>query len=339
MIKSFHAFNEGKNTNQNSVTPENFSEIVDKLAIFIMTNPDEQLKKGFAFTKEHFKDYDTDQFTKDLIDSFFENITAKINKLNPSFWEFTDKGYSGRKTVGKFYAATKGMKLTEISKLIKKELSIEFPDFKFSIKTRNYSSINVTIEDVPYNPYSPEMDEVLKTNGKTYPSHDKYYTEQFKADRKKIEKIVQQYNMDDSDGQTDYFHNRYYGFVSLDDFAIKAKYYPNNEEVLRIQKMSDEWEERAAKRKEEADLNKGKYPKGSKVIYVTSPFNKTFLPEAEYEAVVVKCPNGRGRFTGYDINITLDKVIRKGVIVELKKPYVQTLKNVSENYLKPFEKM
>lgn len=338
MIKTFTQFNENRFSNENVVTRDNFEEVKEKIAIFLVSYPNELLKKGFEFTKANIADYEEDQFVKDLIDSFFDNLNQQINKKNPSFWEFNDKGYTGYKTVGKHYAATKDLRPVEIAKLIRKELAIEFPDYKFSITTRNYKSITVKIEDTPFNPYSSEMDAALKADdsSKVY-SIREMYNENYIKDREKMNKIIQQYNMDDSDGQIDYFNTRYYGYVTLDDFKIKEKYYPNNSEVLRIKKIQAEIDAASAKEKEESAMRRGKFKKGTEVIYITEPKNVNFLPEKEYKATVVKSPNGRGISSSYDIRITIDKFIRKGETIILKEPRAYVLGNVAEKYLKQIE--
>jgi hypothetical protein len=333
-IKNFNEFL-NENNSENVVNASNVIELKDKLLAVVATEDNEELKKGFEFTIKNIDDYD-DSFIKEMCDIFFNNINAIIKRKFPKFWSFSDKGYSGNMFIGSNYEKTKNMDIKEIAKLIREELDIYFSDWKFSVKISRYSggqSLTVYIKDMPYTPFSEEVDLAYKNNTQ---SRNDLYNQKYLKDYKKIQSIVDQYNMDDSDVQTDYFHSRFYGFVNLDD-SVKAKFYPENSEVKRHEQFDKEWKEMTARKKAKADELKKqfKYKKGDKVIFIYDK-ESSFIPKGEYEAVILKAPNGRGQFPKYDIRFKVDKTKRNGEVKNLDNPIYYTTSLYSDDKLKDF---
>lgn len=337
-MKNIKKFNEFLNeSSEYKIDIYNVLEFKDKLIAIIATLEDdkkENLRKGLDFVLNNLSDYSKDDFVEEICNNFFNDINILISRRFPKFWKSEDKGYSGHKFTGKNYEKTKSLSKTEIAKLIKKELNIEFPDWKFSMSSKN-NSIRIEVIDMPYNPYSEIVDNAFKTNTSYNLNYNQEtYNEQYLKDSSKIKSILEQYNYDDSNAQIDYSNNRYYTSLSLDD-TVKAKYYPENLDVLRSQEWRKDWAEKTAKAKAHADQIKSmfKYKKGEEVIYIYDRENSV-IPIGEYPAVILKAPNGRGMYPHYEIRFTIDKKMLNGELVILKTPQTYTTTLIGDGKLK-----
>lgn len=145
---------------------------------------------------------------------------------------------------GSNYEDTKDLDITEVAKRVKKQLRSEYPGYKWSVRTNRYSggqSLNVEIREVPddLQLYNPEwLSEFIETG--RYPHRVEKYTEEARELLKAVERLVESYNYDGSDLQTDYFNVRFYKSV---EFSRKV------EEGRREAAV-------AAKEEEEATLSK-----------------------------------------------------------------------------------
>lgn len=321
MILSFKQFNESK---EFKIDKNNFNDYSAKILAFISSYK-EDLRSGYNFTVKNIDEYNNDDFVRKMINIFFDKLNSSIVKLDKNFFKDEDTGYSGNKFKGSNYEKTRGMSTSEIAKLIKKELNIEFPDWVFSIKTRHgsmTSAIDVKIEDMPYSPYSEEYIDVLKTKKNMYQYNIEPYNDKFNKDLKKMKGIYNQYNMDDSNSQVDYSNTRYYGDVNLNNYAIEKKflYDVKKEEIDRRDKFEAEWKEKKDKEKQKKEELLKIYPfkKGDKVWYEYEG-NKN-IPKGTYEAIITKGVNGRSVFSSYEIIFYIDKRISNGEIVKLQKP-------------------
>jgi len=308
--------------------------------VFPVISDNEELKRGMKFSLENIKDYDKDDFTQQLIDKFLEDLNVFILKKKPNFFQQFDTGYSGNKFVGSKYSLTKDMDIKEIAKLVKKELDIEFSDWKFSVKIDRFSggqSLRVSIIDMPYTPFSEVVDNAYKSNENPNETRfDSIYNKQYLKDSEKIKSTINQYNMDDSNSQVDYFHTNFYSSVNLDN-SVKAKFYPDNEDVIRSKKWNDEYEERRKKKKEIADSKKGKYKKGEKILFTFDKQTQS-IPNGEYEGVILSSPNGRSLFPSYEIKFFVNKFFDKDKnVVDSEKPRTYTTKVFDEKYIKSIE--
>jgi hypothetical protein len=290
------------------LTVENISEYTDKLRALFATTENTKLLKGLDFTIQHLVEYDSDDFTQEMIDNFLKHANVVASK-DRNFFSKEDKGYSGNKTKGKMYDNVKDLSIKEITDLIRTELKIEFPDFKFSVKS-DRNSIGVSIVDLPYNPYSELYDKYYKkeiTNDQLRDYDNRGYGDisnirhnaRFQKDMKKIKEIRNQYNFDDSDSQTDYFHVNYYGDASLDDYAMKNKFYSeyNEEERKRNEEYDRKREERNRLAREEKEKISGGFKKGDKIIYTYTAPKTGRIPSGEYPGVITKVPNGRSKYS------------------------------------------
>lgn len=305
------------------VTIENYRNVIAKIGISKLP---ETLLKGHQYYSANIDKYGVNSSITETINDYLADLNAYVDKL-PSkkqkeiFEE--DKGYSGNKWEGKNYKNTRDLSTAEISKLIKKELEIEFEDMaKFSVVSDVYSggsSINVTITDLTFIPYTEHFLKHLEA-GKSIAdyneeNHDQYnryakrFNEEFNTLIKKVEHIANQYNFDDSDSQTDYFHVRYYEHVKFDEERYLLKHYPESPEAKRRKQWDDHWTKSKANSKAKADSRKGKFKKGEIVWFKASmhqSWHKFKQSNGMYLAEISKSPNGRALFSSYTIRILED---------------------------------
>lgn len=116
---------------------------------------------------------------------------------------YTPYGWKGAK-----YEEVEDLSLKDIAKIIKKEITSKFPDFKFSVRTEYFSggrAIRVKITSVP-NGF-----KIFKNPGITWQR-----TEQAQKLVEEIEKIANQYRYEDCDAQIDYFDASFWLNVDFD---------------------------------------------------------------------------------------------------------------------------
>ena len=106
-------------------------------------------------------------------------------------------------TIGNKYAEVKDLRVKEIAKLVRKDLK-KFKGCKFSV-TSDIRTINVKLID---------CDEIKKyfyiwegVNQK-----DPRYTDTF---HKEVKSIMNQYNVDNGDSMSDYWHQNFFAFFNL----------------------------------------------------------------------------------------------------------------------------
>ena len=226
-----------------------------------------------------------------------------------------DTYVSPYRSTGSMYVMTRELNNTEVAKLIKKELALSFPNYTFKV-TAPRNSINVRIIDLDYNPFSEARQADLRNDTDTATCESKRYNERYLSDYNKIDEIHGKYNYDDSDSQCDYSSTRYYGSVDLQENALVSRYYPNNVENNRSLAFHAKWGDDAKKRNVAAAQRRTDIKRGDKVK-LTIARNWGYIPAGEYEAIVRRAPNGRGRIDSFTVAISLTKILRKGILVEL----------------------
>jgi len=104
------------------------------------------------------------------------------------------------KTTGSKYEATKDLDITEIAKLVRKDIKnlfSNFPSVKISVRVERYSmgqSLHVKADNTGLVERSTEA-RAVEANMKT---------------------LVNQYNFDDSDHMSDYYHVRFHSNVRVE---------------------------------------------------------------------------------------------------------------------------
>jgi hypothetical protein len=136
--------------------------------------------------------------------------------------------YGGWK--GSKYEKTRHLPIKEIAKLVKAEIHDKYPKIKVSVATKSFSGgreVNVHIKSYPNHflikkVIYPEMEGLPDEKIPSYAWGWKY-TADAQSVVDGIKKILNSYNFDDSDLQTDYFSNSFYGDVEFDWDIRKAE--------------------------------------------------------------------------------------------------------------------
>jgi hypothetical protein len=205
------------------------------------------------------------------------------------------------------------MDIAEIAKLARIEFDAEFPEMKWSVTVERFSggqSISARGTGYPENPYKPEFvalaqKEGLRAANERYQWQEDKYTKKYLKDLSLAKSVLNRYNMDDSDSQSDYFHVRFYEHIKivLDDWDEKL--FPERaQEIEQNRKWNEEYDK---KRKAAADKAKqvkeelNIIPKYAIAIY-TSQWRD--LGQVVLPAVITRSPNARSRgWMTYDLRI------------------------------------
>ncbi len=291
---------------EDGISLANFHDHYSKLLDLVRGN--KNLESGLIFTSENKPDYGKDDFVTATIDSFLKDLNAFIVEKRPQFFQQVDhRGSYGYKWTGTNYDQVKGMSTKDITKLVREELKIRYPDWKFSVRS-DHNSITVEIIDLPFDPYSEEYSALLRTDTENTwrPNQwDSMYNDAFNKERKAIDDILNRYNMDDSDSMTDYHHVNYYASLRMDDHAFKGKWYPQNKEYQRMEQFRADYKAKTDAANALAAERRGKYKRGTNLIY-SFPGSPN-LPAGDYPAVVLTSPNGQGSMSYYKIRFVANK--------------------------------
>ena len=121
-------------------------------------------------------------------------------------------------TVGSKYQQVKNLPLTDIVKLIRKDLK-KFNDCKFSVRKANYTQITIELMSCNnqdrFGWFEGYKDKALRLKNDFI---------------KEIKNITDQYNFDDSDSMSDYFHVNFYVNIIF-DYSITDKFKDNLKEA------------------------------------------------------------------------------------------------------------
>jgi hypothetical protein len=117
-------------------------------------------------------------------------------------------------TVGNKYKEVKNLTVVEIAKLVRKDLK-QFNDCKFSV-TSDRNTITVYLKDSPLNRLEIyDQSQELGWGGKVIAIEKNF--------RNKVKEILDQYNFNNSEIMTDYFHVNFYSHFYLDS-DLENKY-------------------------------------------------------------------------------------------------------------------
>lgn len=137
-----------------------------------------------------------------------------------------------------FQGAKYDSKLTrkEISALIKAEIKETYPQMDISVTSSSFAggwSIDLKIKDFGFNPYTEEWITFQKKHkeynyGTNWSRSMIVYTPKAEKIRQDCDRILNQYNYDDSNPMIDYFSVNYYAHLNIDDGKIFDDYVINN---------------------------------------------------------------------------------------------------------------
>ncbi|GAB3568898.1 hypothetical protein GCM10027578_22320 [Spirosoma luteolum] len=294
-------------------TPNNYASNYKRIAHLAT----DQMKGIHTFLKA-----ETDDFTdwsnvadgadlEDLARTHMAQVDEMIKQVA------TDPGYSGRKFEGAAYKRTRDLDVKEIAKLMREELAIEFPGCKFSVNIDRYSmgqSIDVRILDVDFDPLHPNLKAALAA-GETYQAYinqrsysfgnvreQSEYNDRYQAFYNKVKRIHKQYNMDDSDSQSDYFHVKYYGQVSNLNIGeyLARQADPDYATKQKAKASADREQDRkeAEARKQKRLEQYGDFQKGQLVYWLPHYDDRKgyFKKNEPVLAKIVTAPTGRGTY-------------------------------------------
>ncbi len=113
----------------------------------------------------------------------------------------------------------RSLSIVEIGKLVRKEIKAQYPDIKASVTTDHFTggkSLDIVIKSVPFGIMNPMRVEVLRQN-RVRGEEGAYPLRTDKAEQllKALDDLVNQWNFDGSDMQSDYFNVNFYQHVSF----------------------------------------------------------------------------------------------------------------------------
>jgi hypothetical protein len=124
---------------------------------------------------------------------------------------------------GSAYRATKGLDIAEIAKLARADIKAAIrrgklpKGLKVSVRIERYSggkSMDATIKAAPFQVVNAERVQFEREHPTDWYCRTRecpdLLTEKAKQVEEAVKAILMAYNFDDSDSQTDYFHNRFY---------------------------------------------------------------------------------------------------------------------------------
>ena len=323
----------------------------DYLETFKQVKPDKGLNDAHRyFSKEtnDFTNWENLYSNSAIAESWRKHKKIVAYRLNESKSRSAKSAYSPYYWEGSKYKhiEKKGLGTKEIAELIRIELKIEFPDYKISVRSEFFSggsAINIYISDIDFNPFTEAYTESLnkgvlydefQRNDQVYNQKVEIFNEKYKSLFKRAEAIATQYQFNDNDSQSDYFHTNYYDHVSIETDDWKKKINPNHPEVLRHERFEVESAARKKKQDEIASQRKGKFKKGEVVIYnndnLHNSWHKYAFAQGKYYAVIIKSPNGRARFSSYNIQILKEISEKEFIALEEKyKGYRKSWANMS----------
>ena len=121
------------------------------------------------------------------------------------------------KYVGSNYT---GLSTKETAAEVRKLLKCQFPEVKFSI-TSDHSHISITIKQSPYNYSTLEYSSELQPY--EYRNHETENNKELTAIKSYCKSLLNSYNYDDSDSQSDYFNTHFYDSVSIDSDYVQTE--------------------------------------------------------------------------------------------------------------------
>lgn len=246
----------------------------------------------------------------------FKEGTANTNKKR---FKFTGSNYTGLST-------------KETASEVRKHLKDILPEVKFSI-TSDYNHISITIKQSPYNhsvcEYSPNREP------REYREFEAEHNRELIAIKDYCSKLLDSYNYDDSDSQSDYFNTHFYDSVSIDDkyiqidqteevkadiidFKNKLQQAEEAEEIRKEQERQ-EWREKQAEETKLHQIREAEEKKEVELIY--NSINVLPLEESNQYFVI------GSQFANLNKNDTLDSYKEE---VKNGKFYLQNVKITKE---------
>lgn len=172
---------------------------------------------------------------------------------------------------GSKYQATKDLRTVEIAKLIRKDLKAAFPGVKFSVTCGSgHNAIDVEIKSLPHGVTTVRNPHYIP--GSNDPAKQCHTTEEAMAFEKQVEAVVNAYNFDRSDIQSDYFNVNFYESVKW------------SSEVRNLRSALTELEEISPVLSPSACVPLAPFPKADDATKLDPPPLRVRSPQSEFLA-------------------------------------------------------
>lgn len=127
---------------------------------------------------------------------------------------YTEYGWKGENYNG-------NLRMKEITKIIRNYAKEKYPTYKFSVRTPDVYSIDISLMEAPQDVFNPDQLSEYE-RGRSYIQLNKYH---LKDDKRltglageilnDVKSFAESYNFDDSDIMTDYFHVNFYLHITV----------------------------------------------------------------------------------------------------------------------------
>ena len=156
----------------------------------------------------------------------------------------SENSIKGYKFTGSNYT---GLSTKETAVIIRKHLKERFPEVKFSI-TSDYNSLDIHIKTSPYNnsklDYDPELSPYQ------YRDFEKENNKELNAIQEYCNNLLNSYNYDDSDSQSDYFNCHFYKHVSIVGYTQTEQTEEIKADILNFDNRTKQAEQEEEEQKE-----------------------------------------------------------------------------------------
>jgi len=147
---------------------------------------------------------------QDIVNGNVKNENKKQDDIQTGFKKEPTFNYTGHGWEGINYDIK--LDITDIAKLIKKQLKKDFPGAKFSVTVERYSggqSLTIALMGDIEHPFKDKSTNYAQINH-YYIDRDDRLTDRAKNMFKRANELANSFNFQDSDGQIDYFHTNFY---------------------------------------------------------------------------------------------------------------------------------
>lgn len=142
--------------------------------------------------------------------------------------------------------------IKDIAKIVRQHLKRQFPECKFSVRCTGYRSITCSLKSSPYK-YEKMPGDLMYSQKIEW---KKIHNVEINAILKYCTDLLNSYNFDDSDIQTDYFNAKFYDSVCIDYYEyIQAEETEQSKKEIEIfkQKEKEKQEQEQKRIKEEME--------------------------------------------------------------------------------------
>lgn len=214
------------------------------------------------------------------------------------------------------------LSVKDITKIIKEQILKKYPNIKVSVTNRDYKSIIVTIKDFGFNPFKESFAKVSgsKTSDTFYSENEEsVFVSKVKSIIKEIESLMESYNFDNSDSQSDYFHVNFYKTVTIDNEQLFVSYLPQSVEGKQYLKYIEADKQAKERKKENKKGNNILFAYGDIILHTfrVRAIDKS-VKEVTAPCIITKAPNGEARYSSYNFRSLKETTLENAKELEKK---------------------